>query len=59
MHSSPEHFDPSTISRDVGDNWALKSSNLNLSKLIRNLEIYYHDVLQKDTDFEKQRRVFI
>jgi len=48
---SPDYFDPSTISRDLGDNWALKSSNLR--KLLRNLETYYHDVLHKDADFEE------
>jgi len=47
----PDYFDPSTISRDLGDNWALKSSNLR--KLLRNLETYYHDVLHKDADFEE------
>jgi len=46
---SPDYFDPATISRDLGDNWALKSSNLR--KLLRNLETYYHDVLHKDADF--------
>jgi protein HOOK3 len=30
----------------LGDNWALKSSNLR--KLVRNLEYYYHEDLQKD-----------
>ncbi|KAL7468086.1 hypothetical protein ACHAXS_008310 [Conticribra weissflogii] len=48
--SSLDHFDPSTIGRDLGDNWALKLSNLR--KLIRNLEEFYHEVLQKDADFE-------
>jgi protein HOOK3 len=33
----------------LGDNWALKSSNLR--KLIRNLEEFYHDALEKDADF--------
>mmetsp|Transcript_26487 Transcript_26487/g.54592 ORF Transcript_26487/g.54592 Transcript_26487/m.54592 type:complete len:586 (-) Transcript_26487:96-1853(-) len=47
---SLDHFDPSTIGRDLGDNWALKLSNLR--KLVRNLEEFYHDVLQKDADFE-------
>jgi len=47
----PDHFDPSTISRDLGDNWALKSSNLR--KLLRNLETYFHDVLHKDANFEE------
>ena len=49
-NSSLDHFDPSTIGRDLGDNWALKTSNLR--KLVRNLEEYYHDVLQKEADFE-------
>ena len=34
----------------MGDNWALKSSNLR--KLVRNLEDFYHEGLFKDTDFE-------
>jgi DNA repair exonuclease SbcCD ATPase subunit len=33
----------------LGDNWALKSSNLR--KLVRNLEHYYHDSLGKTADF--------
>jgi len=33
----------------LGDNWALKSSNLR--KLVRNLEWYYHDDLKKDANF--------
>jgi myosin heavy subunit len=33
----------------LGDNWALKSSNLR--KLVRNLEHYYHESLGKDADF--------
>lgn len=45
-HSAPEHFDPTTIARHLGDNWALKSSNLR--KLVRNLEYYYHEDLHKD-----------
>jgi len=47
---SQDHFDTSTIARDLGDNWALKSNNLR--KLLRNLEAYYHDILHKDADFE-------
>mmetsp|Transcript_29256 Transcript_29256/g.79142 ORF Transcript_29256/g.79142 Transcript_29256/m.79142 type:complete len:590 (+) Transcript_29256:201-1970(+) len=43
---APNHFDPTTIARHLGDNWALKSSNLR--KLIRNLEYYCHEDLQKD-----------
>ncbi|KAL9181465.1 hypothetical protein ACHAXT_010270 [Thalassiosira profunda] len=47
---SMDHFDPTSIARDLGDNWALKTSNL--KKLLRNLEEFYHEELQKDTDFE-------
>eukprot|EP00545_Synedropsis_sp_CCMP1620_P013660 CAMPEP_0119013002 /NCGR_PEP_ID=MMETSP1176-20130426/7736_1 /TAXON_ID=265551 /ORGANISM="Synedropsis recta cf, Strain CCMP1620" /LENGTH=595 /DNA_ID=CAMNT_0006966047 /DNA_START=195 /DNA_END=1982 /DNA_ORIENTATION=+ len=47
---APDYFDPTTIARHLGDNWALKSSNLR--KLLRNLEEFYHDVLGKDADFE-------
>lgn len=47
---APSHFDPTTIARHLGDNWALKSSNLR--KLFRNLETYYHEVLAKDADFD-------
>jgi protein HOOK3 len=36
---SPEYFDPTTIARHLGENWALKSSNLR--KLVRNLEQYW------------------
>lgn len=50
--SSPEYFDPTTIARHLGDNWALKSSNLR--KLLRNLEYYYHEELKKDANFEEQ-----
>eukprot|EP00934_Nitzschia_sp_Nitz4_P000573 Nitzschia sp. Nitz4//scaffold141_size107518//66940//68781//NITZ4_004284-RA/size107518-augustus-gene-0.84-mRNA-1//1//CDS//3329536312//573//frame0 len=46
---APDHFDPTTIARHLGDNWALKSSNLR--KLVRNLEWYYHEDLKKDTNF--------
>lgn len=46
LYSAPDHFDPTTIARHLGDNWALKSSNLR--KLVRNLEYYYHEDLQKD-----------
>jgi len=49
---SQDYFDTSTIiTHNIGDNWALKSNNLR--KLLRNLETYYHDVLHKDTDFDK------
>ncbi|KAL3792752.1 hypothetical protein ACHAWO_002357 [Cyclotella atomus] len=47
---SPDHFDPTTIARDFGSNWRLKATNLR--KLRRNLEDFYHEVLQKDDDFE-------
>mmetsp|Transcript_56542 Transcript_56542/g.120087 ORF Transcript_56542/g.120087 Transcript_56542/m.120087 type:complete len:557 (+) Transcript_56542:356-2026(+) len=47
---SADHFDPTTIARDLGDNWALKATNL--KKLLRNLEEFFHDELQKDADFE-------
>jgi protein HOOK3 len=50
LYSAPEYFDPTTIARHLGDNWALKSSNLR--KLVRNLEWYYHEDLKKDADFE-------
>ena len=46
--SAPEYFDATTVARDLGDNWALKSSNLR--KLLRNLETYYHNDLNKTTD---------
>mmetsp|Transcript_407 Transcript_407/g.901 ORF Transcript_407/g.901 Transcript_407/m.901 type:complete len:654 (+) Transcript_407:157-2118(+) len=45
---APDYFDATTIARDLGDNWALKSSNLR--KLLRNLETYYHNDLNKTTD---------
>jgi len=47
---SMDHFDPTTVARDLGDNWALKATNL--KKLLRNLEEFYHEELQKDSDFE-------
>lgn len=49
FNRAPDYFDPTTIARHLGDNWALKSSNLR--KLIRNLENYYHFELKKDTDW--------
>ena len=49
ISSAPEYFDPTTIARHLGDNWALKASNLR--KLIRNLEYYYHEDLKKDANF--------
>jgi len=45
---APDYFDPTTVTRDLGDNWALKSSNLR--KLLRNLEVYYHSELDKTSD---------
>lgn len=45
-----DHFDPTSITHEAGDNWALKAANLR--KLVRNLEDYYHKVLRKDADFE-------
>lgn len=48
-HISEEYFDSATVARGLGDNWALKSSNLR--KLIRNVETYYHEVLHKSADF--------
>lgn len=49
---APSYFDPSTIARQLGDNWALKSSNLR--KLIRNLETYYHEELRKTADWSER-----
>jgi protein HOOK3 len=49
FYSAPDYFDPTTIARHLGDNWALKSSNLR--KLVRNLEWYYHEDLKKDANF--------
>lgn len=46
---APDYFDPTTIARHLGDNWALKSSNLR--KLLRNLEEFYHEQLGKDAAF--------
>ncbi|GKY96738.1 hypothetical protein MPSEU_000633300 [Mayamaea pseudoterrestris] len=43
---APNHFDPTTIARHLGDNWALKSSNLR--KLVRNLDFYFKTILAKD-----------
>ena len=51
MSSAPEYFDPTTIARHLGDNWALKSSNLR--KLLRNQEQFFHESLGKDADFEQ------
>lgn len=45
-----DHFNATAIARDLGDNWALKATNL--KKLLRNLEEFYHEELQKDADFE-------
>ena len=44
--SAPDYFDPTTIARHLGDNWALKSSNLR--KLLRNLENYFRYDLKKE-----------
>lgn len=48
--SSMDHFNATAVARDVGNNWALRAANL--KKLLRNLEEFYHEVLQKDSDFE-------
>lgn len=48
---APDYFDPTTIARHLGDNWALKASNLR--KLLRNLESYYHEELEKDAEFSE------
>lgn len=45
-----DHFNATAIARDMGNNWALRAANL--KKLLRNLEEFYHEVLQKDSDFE-------
>jgi len=47
---SLDHFDPTTIARDLGENWALKLTNLR--KLIKNLEVYYSEDLAKSFDFD-------
>mmetsp|Transcript_16882 Transcript_16882/g.24431 ORF Transcript_16882/g.24431 Transcript_16882/m.24431 type:complete len:576 (+) Transcript_16882:92-1819(+) len=47
---APDYFDPTTIARHLGDNWALKTSNVR--KLLRNLQNYFHDGLSKDADFD-------
>ncbi|KAL3822355.1 hypothetical protein ACHAXA_001732 [Cyclostephanos tholiformis] len=47
---SMDHFNPTAIARDMGNNWALRAANL--KKLLRNLEEFYREVLQKDSDFE-------
>lgn len=52
FRSAPSYFDPSTIARQLGDNWALKSSNLR--KLIRNLETYYHEELRKTANWSER-----
>lgn len=46
LYSAPDYFDPTTIARHLGDNWALKSSNLR--KLLRNLENYLKEDLRKE-----------
>lgn len=45
-----DHFDPTSIAHEAGDNWALKAANLR--KLVRNLQDYYQDVLGRDADFD-------
>lgn len=47
---SMDHFNATSIARDMGNNWALRAANL--KKLLRNLEEFYHEVLLKDSDFE-------
>ena len=47
---SLEHFDPTSISRDLGENWALKLTNLR--KLVRNLELFYQEELGKGLDLK-------
>lgn len=47
---SLDHFDPTTIARDIDENWALKLTNLR--KLIKNLEVYYNEDLAKSYDFD-------
>lgn len=42
---APDYFDINTISRDVGDNWALKTTNLR--KLLRNLETYFREDMER------------
>jgi len=51
FYRAPDYFDPTTIARHLGDNWALKASNLR--KLLRNLESYYHEELEKDAEFSE------
>jgi len=41
----PIHFDPHPVAVNLGDNWALKGSNLR--KLVRNLEDYLHSPLNQ------------
>jgi len=45
---SLDHFDVTTIARDIGSNWALKQTNLR--KVVRNLEEYFLSVLNKRLD---------
>ena len=49
-YRAPDYFDTKSIARHLGDNWALKSSNLR--KLLRNLEHFYHEALSKDAEFD-------
>jgi len=46
---APEYFNSLTISRSLGNNWALKSSNFR--KIIRNMEAFFRNTLRKTTDF--------
>lgn len=50
FYRAPDYFDTKSIARHLGDNWALKSSNLR--KLVRNLEHFFHEGLSKDADFD-------
>lgn len=46
---APGYFNSSTISRNLGNNWALKSSNFR--KIIRNMEAFFRNKLLKTADF--------
>mmetsp|Transcript_38636 Transcript_38636/g.39331 ORF Transcript_38636/g.39331 Transcript_38636/m.39331 type:complete len:614 (-) Transcript_38636:29-1870(-) len=45
---SPDHFDASSASMDVSENWALKASQF--KRILRMLEDYYTNVVQKSID---------
>ncbi len=47
---SLDHFDPFSIARGIGENWALKLTNLR--KLMIHLEMYYSEELAKSFNFE-------